>query len=135
MNPQTLTESAALRALGLLEGDELRRFESELRDNPSARSALDHFESAARQSAFFPASGSSPSPAGAELPPESPKPALSPAPFPWLRWLPWGLAACLAVACALLWLARAGHADAQADADLEATAQVQVAARAADGGF
>ncbi len=100
MNEQ-LEEQASLYVLGLLEGAEAQAFEQQLEHNTALRALVDDLdEAAAVYSRRAPAQ---------PLPPDLRARVLRrvtvtpPLPFPKrINWLPWAIAACLALACCYL---------------------------------
>jgi anti-sigma-K factor RskA len=104
---EQLEEQAALYVLGLLEGNEMAAFELRLQSDAELRALLDQFDAAAAAVAH-----SAPSRA---LPPELRDRVLVLArtgktvAFPRRsNWIPWAIAACLALSCAYLVAERSG---------------------------
>lgn len=108
MNRERIEELAALHALDLLEGEDVVLFENELRTNPEAREIFAHYKDT---SELLPLSIEQfDPPAGLEdrifaaLPDQPSKGPARPEPVvefakPSVNWLPWALAASLALAC------------------------------------
>lgn len=103
MIDESLEESAALYALDMLEGDELRGFESRLASDSVLREKVREFEASAATLAYS-------APARA-LSPELRARILARAPVTRVvarsssgasTFIPWALAACLAIACVLM---------------------------------
>lgn len=131
MGREKIYDLAALHALGLLEGEELLRFEKALREDPEARKALRLYEQTA-DLLVHTAEAAQPPPEledkiFAQLPPQSPaspeKQSESEGAAPRrsasqthsvLSWFPWGLAAALAIACIALWVDRTRQSEALA---------------------
>ncbi|MGI8432994.1 MAG: anti-sigma factor [Chthoniobacterales bacterium] len=106
MNEQ-LEEQASLYVLGLLEGAEADTFAQQLESNAALRTLVDELDEAA---AMY-ARSAPPQP----LPPDLRAKVLrrvtvsKPIPFPKrVNWLPWAIAACLALACSYLAADRSG---------------------------
>ena len=114
MSSEQRDELAALYALGMLEGSELAEFERELVAHPELAALVAEFEQASTLLATSVPQHPAPDslrhsvlnqikdrPPAAEPTPRYPEPAPR-SPFSFL-WLPWAIAAGLAVCCALLW--------------------------------
>lgn len=105
---EPLEEQASLYVLGLLEGAEAAQFEKQLESDPALRTLADELDEAA--AAWAHDAPDRPLPAGlrervvAEIS-RSKTVAFPPRRF---NWLPWALAACLALACSYLVAERAG---------------------------
>ncbi len=128
MNREELAELAALYALGTLEGDDLRRFEQELRSNPAAVTALQEQEDNADLLAFLadptPPTASLEEKIFSSLPEQRPsntnvraKTPEPSAPTIAFNWLPWGIAAALAITCATFWVDRSAKLELIAEKD------------------
>lgn len=118
MNREQFEEFAALRALGLLEPEQEAALQAHLREHPQDRELLHEFANTAADLALS-VPQVAPSPALKKrvldaLPERRPQPreatATTPAPATAgaaskvvaFRWVPWAIAACLALACGLL---------------------------------
>ena len=130
MMDEQLEEQASLYVLGLLEGDELRAFEAQLAADADLRSHVDRLTEAAAQLAHT--APPRPLPAGVEArifseirADKGQAEAIAPRP---VNWIPWALAACLAVACVVAFSQQQKLKQEVASArDDAATAEAQVA--------
>ncbi|MBA3962512.1 MAG: anti-sigma factor [Chthoniobacterales bacterium] len=124
---EELEEQASLYVLGLLEGAEAATFERELETNVTLRAFVDELDEAAALVAY----SASPRPLPPELRARVIKQVKSnkTVAFPQrLSWLPWAIAACLAIACSYLVAERLGlrsHITALEQRDF--LAQIQIA--------
>lgn len=113
MNREKLEELAALHALGMLEDEELRAFQEELRSSPEAQQLVGELTAAADSIAFSVDQVEPPAELGerilAALPEQLPAmeakvsspPTKGPVSIPF-HWLPWSIAAALVVVCTSL---------------------------------
>jgi anti-sigma-K factor RskA len=105
---EPLEEQASLYVLGLLEGSEAAQFERQMESNPALRSLVDELDEAAATLAHdVPAR---PLPAGLRdrVVGEINRGKKVAFPQRRLNWLPWAIAACLALACSYLVAERTG---------------------------
>ena len=124
---EELEEQASLYVLGLLEGAEAAAFEKEMEGRADLRAFVDQLDEAAALVAH--------SAAPRPLPPELRTRILSEVTgnktvaFPQkLQWLPWAIAACLAIACSYLVAERMGlHSRIAALEQRDFFAQIQIA--------
>lgn len=101
MNEPT-EELAALYALDLLEGEEFRRFEEQLKGDADLRALVDEMRHTAAILSYRAPSRMPPASLKGQIFAELRRHKRSAA-FPLLAgWLPWTIAACLTIACALL---------------------------------
>ncbi len=107
MNEQ-LEEQASLYVLGLLEGAEAAQFEKQLESDPTLRTLVDELDEAAAAWAYD--APARPLPAGLRerVVAEINRGKTVAFPQRRLNWLPWALAACLALACSYLVAERVG---------------------------
>ncbi len=104
---EELEEHASLYVLGLLEGAEAAAFEQRLEADPELRALVDELDAAAAALAHSAPPRSLPPELRARMLGEVAKSKV--VSFPRrARWLPWTIAACLALACAYLIAERAG---------------------------
>lgn len=119
MNRDQLNEFAALYAMDLLEGEELREFERELAKSPAARSAVELYSETAGLVAFTAEEAEPPSDLedrimdqiqeadtvifSTENTEKAPGGAEDTVVSGRFSWIPWGIAAGLAVTSAVLW--------------------------------
>lgn len=102
MMDEQLEEQGSLYVLGLLEGEELRAFEAQLTTNDDLRRYVDTLTDAAAQLAHSAPARALPPDLEARIMAEigADKGAVTPARTS-ANWIPWALAACLAVACVI----------------------------------
>jgi anti-sigma-K factor RskA len=128
---EQLEEQASLYALGVLEGEELRAFEAQLATNNELRRFVDELTASAAQIAH----AAAPRPLPAHL--ESrildeiragKTIAVAPQASAATSWIPWAIAACLAVACVVVFAQQQRTANELAAArEKEAAAQAKMA--------
>lgn len=103
MIDETLEESAALYALDLLEGEELRAFESKVASDPALQAKVREFQESVASVAYgAPNRALSPELRARILAQPPARPASHGTSSSFSTFIPWALAACLAIACALL---------------------------------
>jgi anti-sigma-K factor RskA len=109
MSPEEREELASLYVLGALEGEELAAFELELTLHPELAILVTELEKASTILATSVPQRKAPEVLRQsilqqiKIPPPSPKPDPSYRPASSFGWIPWAIAAGLAVCCALLW--------------------------------